>query len=58
MEEQTIINKQVYPPRIAVKKNFAGEFGWEISFSGDDTDEVIRRISEVNKQLKEKFKSG
>jgi len=42
-------------PELSVKvtRGQKGAYGWEISYSGKNTDEVIERIKEVDEKLRE-----
>ncbi len=54
MEDQTITTTTA--PRITLKKNFAGQYGWDIALSSEDSQELIKRIEEQNKIMLKKFK--
>ena len=42
-------------PSIRLKKNARAGYSWEIVLSGEDTDEILKRIETINKTMKDKF---
>lgn len=60
MEEQTIINKQVFTPKITVKRLKNNEDGkanyvWDITMFDDDTELSVKKIVKIDKKLRSKF---
>ena len=42
-------------PSIRLKKAVNGSYAWEIFLSGEDIDDILKRIEAINKTMKEKY---
>lgn len=54
MEE--VLFRSAEPFRIKVERGQRGGVGWEISVKGDNPDEILEQVAELDHKMQERFK--
>lgn len=44
--------------RIKVERGQRGTYAWEVSYAGEDLDEVLARVREADRRLREEYGGG